>query len=124
MAEQSIEEKKEKKTFLVRLKDLYDAYKILVWLIPFFGAAGFDRFVNMWNVPTRLEEYRQEFIKTRERDIFRYQQDRLVDSLEKENLKNEIRSLNRGIYSELQKGNYELKSPNSKSHKTLKLQTK
>lgn len=51
-----------------QIKKFYETYKIIIWLFPIFGGALYDRFVNMWNVPEKLEGYRIEFIEQRKKD--------------------------------------------------------
>lgn len=102
MAEQGV---KEKKRIWQRIKDLHDIYKFVLLVLPIFGGAFYDRFVNMWGVTDKLEQYRQEFIQTRKEDIHRYQMDQLVDSMEKAELRKEIRELKRERLTSKSKSN-------------------
>lgn len=51
-----------------QIKRFYDAYKIFIWVIPICGGAVYDRFVNMWNVPNRLDYDEKRFIETHTKD--------------------------------------------------------
>lgn len=102
MAEQGV---KEKKSVWQWLKNLHEVYKIAIIVLPLFGGAFYDRFVNMWGITDKLEEYRQEFIATRKEDIHRYQMDQLVDSMEKAELRKEIRELKRERLTSKSKSN-------------------
>lgn len=51
-----------------KLKELYEAYKLFVWLFPLIAGWGYDRLMNFWNVPTRLAQDEVRFIETRKKD--------------------------------------------------------
>lgn len=53
---------------LVKIKQLYDNYKIAIWILPFMGFSVFDRLYNFWNVPSRLEADEVRFVEIRKKD--------------------------------------------------------
>ena len=55
-----------------KLKDIYDTYKIIVWILPFFGAGVYDRFYNMWGLPDKVESYKEQFETQRSADSARF----------------------------------------------------
>ena len=90
------------KSIIKKIKDFYDAYKIIIWVLPICGGAVYDRFVNMWNVPTKLEEYRTEFIEQRKKDSTMFS-----THVAEERIKNSV----------LVKEIYELKNPKKATQK-------
>lgn len=75
------------------IKKFYDAYKIIIWVLPIFGGAIYDRFVNMWNVPSKLEEYRIEFIEQRKKDSVMFSTHLVEERIKNKELLMEIQEL-------------------------------
>lgn len=88
MAEQSVDSPFKK------LKEFYDTYKILIWVLSLFsGTAAYDRFYNMWDMPNKVESYKEEFINTRKGDSMRFSDFVYEQSLINAQLMDEIHSL-------------------------------
>lgn len=64
-----------------QIKKFYDGYKIVIFIVPLFGGAVCDRFVNLWNVSGRLDADEKLFIETRKRDSIMYMNDKIKDSI-------------------------------------------
>lgn len=64
-----------------KLKELYEAYKLFVWLFPLIAGWGYDRIMNFWNVPTRLAADEIRFIETRKKDSAMFANHALEDAI-------------------------------------------
>lgn len=76
-----------------KIKEIYDSYKIVVWILPFMGASVFDRLYNFWNVPTRLDADEIKFVEQRRKDSILFQNHVEYSSFVNKQLNMEIKNL-------------------------------
>lgn len=76
-----------------KIKDIYDSYKIAVWILPFMSVSVFDRLYNFWNVPARLEADEIRFVEQRKKDSVLFQNHVEYSSFVNKQLNKEIKNL-------------------------------